>query len=140
MLHEKIHTFSILTFIFALIGVSITSKTVIEDKCRKFSFDKCQLDANWVISNLRDVSNENECQKACMDNSRCTFYIHIAEEAKCQLLGVFQESYLDTCDELGQPKDVSIQECKDSNDPCKVQINRKSIYIYIYIYINGISS
>ena len=133
MLHERIKTFSILTFIFSLIGVSFTSKTVIGDKCSKFSFDKCQLEADWLISNLRDVSEENECQKECIVNSRCTFYIHIAEEEKCQLLGVSQEIYLDTCDELGQPKNVSIQECKDSNNPCKVQINRKSIYIYIYI-------
>ena len=131
MLHERIKTFSILTFIFSLIGVSFTSKTVIGDKCSKFSFDKCQLEADWLISNLRDVSEENECQNECIVNSRCTFYIHIAEEEKCQLLGVSQEIYLDTCDELGQPKNVSIQECKDSNNPCKVQTNR--IYIYIYI-------
>ena len=121
MLHQKINLFSILTFIFTLIGVSITSKTVIEDKCRKFSFDKCQLEADWVISNLRDVPNENECQTACTANIQCSFYIHTAEEAKCQLLGVPQEGYLNTCDELGQPKNDSIQECKDSNDPCKVK-------------------
>ena len=106
--------------ILAFIGVITTLQIIIDDECGKFSFDKCKMETDWIISNLPDVDNENECQHECMVNSRCTFYIHSANDAKCQLLSVSQENYLETCDELGQPKNVSIQECKDSNDPCKV--------------------
>ena len=125
MLNGNIKTFCILTVILAFIEVITTFKIVTDDKCGKFSFDKCKLEPDWIISNLPDVSNENECQHECMVNSRCNFYIHRADEAKCMLLGVSQENYLDTCEELGQPKNVSIQECKHSNDPCKVGINEK---------------
>ena len=129
MLHEDIKPFCILVVILALIGEITTFKIVTNDECGKFSFDKCKLEAEWIISNLADVIDENECQHKCMLDSRCTFYIHTVDEAKCMLLGVSQENYLDTCDELGQPKNVSIQKCKDSNDPCKVGINEKSRYI-----------
>ena len=129
MLSRNIKIFCILTVILAFIGVITTFQIIIDDKCGKFSFDKCKLEPDWIISNLPDVSNENECQHECMVNSRCTFYIHTVSDAKCQLLSVSQENYLDTCDELGQPKNVSIQECKDSNDPCKVQMNGKLRYI-----------
>ena len=92
-----------------------------ENPCFEFSFDKCNLDESWIISSADDVSKEEDCQKLCRSaDPECKFYLYHSDSLTCKLINQPQQTYLDTCMELGLSGSHTIAECKDSNDHCKV--------------------
>ncbi len=97
--------------------LGITSE---EHPCLEFTFDKCNLDPSWIIPSSEVVSEEIECQKMCRSIPECKFYIYKTDSSTCQLINQPEQTYLDTCMELGLSGSHTITECKDSNDHCKV--------------------
>jgi hypothetical protein len=123
MLLLRNYNISLAWVCFAVVFTSLPkTHGISSDKnpCLEFSFDKCSLDPSWVISSSDDISEEEECQTSCGLDPRCKFYIYITDSSTCQLINQPEQTYLDTCMELGLSGSHKITECKDSNDPCKV--------------------
>ena len=121
----------LLTFTSLFVFGSTTTKSISgdpqENPCARFSFDKCFPDPSWILANLDDIAEEEDCQKQCsqMYTSSCTFYIHYVDSAQCQLFKIPQIDYLENCKEIGQPRNHSLKECAESNEPCKVRRTKK---------------
>ena len=116
--------FTNISFIFVLFTIlidPIASHQLSSQSCQDYTIDKCFYDENGIIETLKDVDEQN-CQFYCdvIYKGICNFFIHDHKQMVCQLLEEPFGNYVDSCKKFGGPPSPSVDTCKQSTNPCKV--------------------
>ena len=101
------------------------TSTEISKTCNLYGFDQCLINGRDIIEEVHDTSPE-QCQFFCSNiyKDSCSFFILKEDSYDCLLFNVTLDSFLTSCKVVGGPTYPSVQECIETQDPCKVTILR----------------
>jgi len=118
---------------YAAPGAVTTQAPVTVDACAKFTLGECYKGKSseefpFETYNPDKTTDGSECKFFCetIYKSYCKFYIYDRRLNQCQFWNVAKDTYLNTCNLHGGPKDKKEEDCAANN--CVKFTNEECIY------------
>jgi len=121
-------------FIFCLVSsflfLTAEGSGLSASDCQDFTMSSCTYDKNSIIKDT-STSNEEDCQEGFCNGlyqGECTYYVYEPETKSCKLFKDDMTTLFETCNTIGGPKEPEVDDCNDSEDPCKMFLDGECTY------------